>query len=315
MKENLKRSSGVFCVILKTIRLFRVDFLPQLSERVVFRNILKQQLQQELPPTNAMLGDLGDLSDRALGKAFRDGLRRAVIAIGDTGQEQRGLSLPPCAACIDQRAACHHAHQIDVGTRLHVVQAVDDEVEALEELDVVRRICDHVAHVRFDFAVRVELFHGRSSTLGLGLVHISASEEELTVQVRHIDRVEVNDVNLAGTGKNQILQKLTPNAPSANHKDAEFLELLEQRRRENSAKNCVPPTRTLFVCDFHGHIHHCTIFSNCVRTRGRARLSSGIGDLNLLSHLTAFMLLGNSFTPVSCTNCCGHVPTGFGTLL
>lgn len=59
-------------------------------------------------------------------------------------------------------AAVHHghvggnAHFVDVSARIDIVERVEDEMEALEKVDVESRVFD-VCVIRFDLDVRVEL--------------------------------------------------------------------------------------------------------------------------------------------------------------
>ena len=46
------------------------------------------------------------------------------------------------------------------------------------------------------------------------------SEKELTVQVAKIDRIQIDNVNFAEAGENEVLEELTPNTPSTNHQNA-----------------------------------------------------------------------------------------------
>lgn len=55
---------------------------------------------------------------------------------------------------------------------------------------------------------------------GFRLFYVFVPEEELPVQVREIDGVEVNDVDVEEAAKDEVLQELAANAPSSNHQDA-----------------------------------------------------------------------------------------------
>jgi hypothetical protein len=81
---------------------------------------------------------------------------------------------------------------VDVFAGAHVVEAVEDERELLEEGEAEVRGLD-VAVVRTDVDLLVE---GRDDLLGhegLGLAYVGFSEQELPVQIRHVDRVEVHN--------------------------------------------------------------------------------------------------------------------------
>lgn len=66
------------------------------------------------------------------------------------------------------------------------------------------------------------------------------SEEELSVEVGQVNRVEVNDVNLAEAVKDQVFQQLASDTSSAHHEDSRLwsrlafkIELAEKRKAEN----------------------------------------------------------------------------------
>lgn len=48
-------------------------------------------------------------------------------------------------------------------------------------------------------------------------------EEKLSVEIAQIDRIEVNDVDLAEAGEDKVLQQFTANASSTNHQDSGLL--------------------------------------------------------------------------------------------
>ena len=45
------------------------------------------------------------------------------------------------------------------------------------------------------------------------------SEQELAIQVAEVDRIQVDDVNLAKAREDQILEELASDASSADHQD------------------------------------------------------------------------------------------------
>lgn len=46
------------------------------------------------------------------------------------------------------------------------------------------------------------------------------AEQELAVEVAEVDGVEVDDVDLAKAGEDQVLEELAADAPSSDHQDA-----------------------------------------------------------------------------------------------
>ena len=88
-----------------------------------------------------------------------------------------------------------------VGVRrahLHVVERVHDHRESAHKGDAEARVAD-VAKMRHDLHVRRELRDGVRSDLRLRAADVLRAEEELPVQIRHVDRVQVDD--LRGRGR------------------------------------------------------------------------------------------------------------------
>lgn len=46
------------------------------------------------------------------------------------------------------------------------------------------------------------------------------TEEKLAVEVAEVDRVKINDVNLAEAGEDKVLQELAADSSRADHQDA-----------------------------------------------------------------------------------------------
>lgn len=55
---------------------------------------------------------------------------------------------------------------------------------------------------------------------GFGFLDVLVPEQELTVKVGEVDGVEVYNVDVSEAGEHQVLEQLTSNAASADHKDA-----------------------------------------------------------------------------------------------
>ena len=49
------------------------------------------------------------------------------------------------------------------------------------------------------------------------------TKEKLTVEVAEVDSVQINDVNFAEAGKDEILQELTANSASADHQNTRLM--------------------------------------------------------------------------------------------
>lgn len=64
------------------------------------------------------------------------------------------------------------------------------------------------------------------------LLYVFVPEEELSVQIREVDRVEVNDVDVEEAAEDKVLEELAANAPSANHQDARLTACISPAARE-----------------------------------------------------------------------------------
>lgn len=62
------------------------------------------------------------------------------------------------------------------------------------------------------------------------------SEKELSVQVTEVNSVEIDDVNFAEAGKDEVFQKLAADTTSANQEDAR-LRIEGRNRQHQTAVN------------------------------------------------------------------------------
>jgi hypothetical protein len=123
-----------------------------------------------------------------------------------------------------------------VAPRVQIVQRVEHQLEVAKPADVELIILD-VGVMRNDFDVGVELPSSllcdldpplaplspapyRSSYQSLGLLDVLMPEEELSVEIREVDRVEVDNVDFAKAGEGEVLEELASDATSSNHENA-----------------------------------------------------------------------------------------------
>ena len=125
--------------------------------------------------------------------------------------------------------------------RIEVIQRIKDNVERLEPGDVELRVLDVVV-VRFDLDVGVELarrlFCNLSPALArlhlylillllahqcLGLLDVLVAKQKLAVEVAEVDGVEVDNVDLAKAGEDEVLKQLAADAASPYHEYARLL--------------------------------------------------------------------------------------------
>jgi hypothetical protein len=105
---------------------------------------------------------------------------------------------------------------------LEVIERIEDDVEALEPGHVELGVLDVVV-VRLDDDVGVELARGFLCDQGLGLLDVLAAEQKLPVQVAQVNRVEVDNVDFAKPGQDQILEQLAADAAGSDHEHARLV--------------------------------------------------------------------------------------------
>lgn len=118
-------------------------------------------------------------------------MRRAVVALGVPRTDRLDLAQEPGSAALDKRHVRSDAHPIYVAARREIVERAQHHVK----LAVVRHAklgrLD-IAVVRDDLHLGVERACTRLGDLRLGLLDMLLLEEELAIQVRQVDRVEVD---------------------------------------------------------------------------------------------------------------------------
>ncbi len=134
---------------------------------------------------------VGGRSDSADGKGLGHLLRRAFKALCDSLFDDKGLAQVPLCPGLDQGLARRQAEAIHVLAGRNVVQGTNHQIEALKVRNSELWSLD-VGVVSYNLRSGVEGLDSLLGHQGLGSVHVLGTEEELAVQVRHIDRVEVD---------------------------------------------------------------------------------------------------------------------------
>mmetsp|Transcript_25356 Transcript_25356/g.83348 ORF Transcript_25356/g.83348 Transcript_25356/m.83348 type:complete len:444 (+) Transcript_25356:722-2053(+) len=122
------------------------------------------------------------------------------------------------------------AHRVQVAPRLERVEPESDDVKLAVP---VRVLVANVAKVRGDGDARHALHHALRRHRRLGLADVGGAEEKLAVQVRHVNRVHVNHVDVLHARQRKILEKLTPETTGTDdeHSDVVVQKLLRLRAR------------------------------------------------------------------------------------
>mmetsp|Transcript_22571 Transcript_22571/g.72656 ORF Transcript_22571/g.72656 Transcript_22571/m.72656 type:complete len:263 (-) Transcript_22571:74-862(-) len=175
----------------------------------------EQQLEQLLGPHDAM----NRLLWRAADGADRVHLLRrggdAVVAAGDGLADRERLPHVARGARFDQRHLTRDAQAIHVSAGPVVIQRVEHQVELAHEFQPKARLL-HVAVVSGDFRSRIEPQHRLTGNDSFGLSDMVLPEQELAVQVRHVDAIQIDHLDALKAGQHKRLEQLAPDTPGSN---------------------------------------------------------------------------------------------------
>ena len=116
---------------------------------------------------------------------------------------------------------------VDHVARREVVGAVDDQVVVGEDLEHVVVVETLVVHDHVD--QRVGLLDGVARRLGLGPADVALPVDDLALEVRLVDLVELRDAERAHTGRGQVEQGGRAEAAGADHEHLGVLQPLLTR--------------------------------------------------------------------------------------
>ena len=144
--------------------------------------------------------------------------------------------------------------------RIQIVERIENDAKGLEPRDVELIVLD-VGMVRLDSHVRIEParrylrdLHQQLATPHTRLIRVSIAyqcfrlldvlipEEELPIEIAQVDRVQVDDVNLAEASEDEILEELAANTTSAHHKNPRLLScqyVTGARLSQNQSCTCL----------------------------------------------------------------------------
>src|SRR6185437_10632957 len=113
---------------------------------------------------------------------------------------------------------------VDQVPRREVVGAVDDQVIRGEDLHHVGGV--QPLGVQDDVHVRVDLDDRVTRGFRLGLAHVGDAVDDLPLQVRLIDRVEVHDAERPDAGRGEVQQRRGAEAARADYQHLGVLQAL-----------------------------------------------------------------------------------------
>src|SRR6202035_2554828 len=120
------------------------------------------------------------------------------------------------------RLVQQHARVVHQVAGREVVRAVDDQVVRLEDLHHVVRVKPRL--VQDDLDGPVGLFDRLLGRLRLRLAYVGDAVNDLALQVRLVDGVEVDDAERAHAGRGQVKQRRGAEAARAPDKDLRVLQ-------------------------------------------------------------------------------------------
>jgi hypothetical protein len=129
------------------------------------------------------------------------------------------LTVEPGGTTLDQRYIGRQAHFVDMSARTNIVQSTEDHIEPLKPLDVELGI-HNVCVVRNDLDIGIESLGYVLGNQSFGLLDVFSSEKKLSIEIAQVDRVEVEDMNLAKAGKGKVLEQFAADAACANHQNS-----------------------------------------------------------------------------------------------
>ena len=176
-----------------------------------------------------MLRQSGRLLDGTEGISVvrRERVHRALIARSHIGYDHTRLPLEALSAAIDEEASCSFLalswvvdlvnHAVDPSTCLHIVEASNYNLELAEKflVELLYRV-----RVRCDLAALDTVHDEFRSDVRLVGADIFFAEKELTIQVGHVDHIQVDYVNVLDARESQVLEDLTAETTSTDDKNA-----------------------------------------------------------------------------------------------
>lgn len=160
------------------------------------------------------------LARRTSNGADGEGLGRilgtAVIACCDSLLDDLDLPIEARGPTFYQRHVGSQTHLIDMPSRLHIVQRIENNIETAKPVHIELCLLD-VRMMCLDLDARIELLRSFFGHQCLGLLDVFVTEKELSVQVAQVNGVEVDDVNFAESKENEVLEELAADAAGAHH--------------------------------------------------------------------------------------------------
>eukprot|EP00201_Polytomella_parva_P021118 CAMPEP_0175041330 /NCGR_PEP_ID=MMETSP0052_2-20121109/1848_1 /TAXON_ID=51329 ORGANISM="Polytomella parva, Strain SAG 63-3" /NCGR_SAMPLE_ID=MMETSP0052_2 /ASSEMBLY_ACC=CAM_ASM_000194 /LENGTH=122 /DNA_ID=CAMNT_0016303819 /DNA_START=135 /DNA_END=500 /DNA_ORIENTATION=- len=110
---------------------------------------------------------------------------------------------------------------------LKVIESIQNDVEFLDKRNVKKRTVLDVRMVSSDGGGRTKGLDSRSRGLGLTHAHVAAAEQKLTVQVAHLNSVQVDHFNVAESGADEGFEEFASDTTRTDAKNSCIFNLKE----------------------------------------------------------------------------------------
>lgn len=171
----------------------------------------KNSFKKSLGPNNAVDQFLGALPDRAHWETFLFDTISTLVALSEAFANSRASCLISISPCLNQRNAKIETDGVDELASFIVVERVNHQVKRAEEC-VPESIFLDATNVIVNGNERVLRTDRLLESLALWHIDMVPSEQELSVQVADVNRVQINDSKFGETSHRQNFDKFAPNA-------------------------------------------------------------------------------------------------------
>jgi hypothetical protein len=171
-------------------------------------------------------------------------LKEASKASGCTWQDSHGQAVAAHGGSIDPGLTRFHGKIVHQETRLKVVSTVENQIKVFQQLLYVAgvNISDHP----FDGDARIDGLQLalRGNGFGENLAGISLIKENLTLQIRGLDEIAIDDSNTTDASPGEEICGRRTNSAAPEHDGAGREESLLTRQADSSKKDL---TRVFFL--------------------------------------------------------------------
>lgn len=195
--ERVSQSSHLSGCLSESIDLFGISSicLGLVQFRRLRLIVFAEELIEEprLGPHDAVDGLGRGRSDSTDGIRLGRGGLCTIEAGGEILDDGLYLSIKSRRTTFDEGRLGSDAHAIHPSSSVEIVQSVQDDVKAAEELPAKASFLD-VGMIRLDADRRIERRGNTSGNETLGFLDVGFVEEELSVEVGQVDGIQVDDL-------------------------------------------------------------------------------------------------------------------------